>query len=176
MYQVVWVREFGNLFGNNVYSAAIVTAVFMGGLGVGGAVVGRWSDRIYRGDARRPLRAYGLFELGIAVIGLSLALTFPRLEALSAAVASYRIGPEGWYELALGSHILVYAVAVVALAPITFLMGGTLTLLIRHLLTRDLSLAGRRIGALYGVNALGVAFGAFVSDFALIPALGIFQT
>ena len=36
IYQVVWVREFGAVFGNTVYSAAAVMAVFMCGLGFGG--------------------------------------------------------------------------------------------------------------------------------------------
>ena len=35
IYQVVWVREFGNVFGNTIHSAALVIAVFMAGLGVG---------------------------------------------------------------------------------------------------------------------------------------------
>ena len=29
IYQVVWVREFGNVFGNTVYSASLIIAVFM---------------------------------------------------------------------------------------------------------------------------------------------------
>ena len=29
IYQVVWVRVFGNVFGNTVYSASLVVAVFM---------------------------------------------------------------------------------------------------------------------------------------------------
>ena len=41
IYQVVWVRMFGNLFGNTVYSASMVVAVFMLGLGAGSYVVGR---------------------------------------------------------------------------------------------------------------------------------------
>ena len=29
IYQVAWVREFGNVFGNTIYSASLVVAVFM---------------------------------------------------------------------------------------------------------------------------------------------------
>src|SRR6266404_3568500 len=47
IYQVVWVREFGNVFGNTVYSASLVVAVLMLGLGVGSDLVGRWADRRY---------------------------------------------------------------------------------------------------------------------------------
>ena len=45
IYQVVWVRVFGNVFGNTIYSASVVVAVFMVGLGIGGWVVGAWADR-----------------------------------------------------------------------------------------------------------------------------------
>jgi hypothetical protein len=29
VYQVVWVRKFGNVFGNTIYAASLVVAVFM---------------------------------------------------------------------------------------------------------------------------------------------------
>src|SRR5438093_9190171 len=78
IYQVVWVRVFGNVFGNTVYSTALVVAIFMLGLGVGSVLTGAWADRRYaavaegfgeprqgsteRSRAARPaslLRAYG---------------------------------------------------------------------------------------------------------------------
>ncbi len=176
IYQVVWVRQFGNLFGNSVYSAAAVSGVFLCGLGVGGCWAGRWVDRGWRVGAARPLRAYGAFELGIAGLGLGIAVLLPLLEPLSAAISSYRVGPEGWSELGAGSHALRYAAALLLLAPITLLMGGTLTLLIRHRVGSDLGAAGWRIGLLYGANTAGAACGAFLSDFALIPRYGIFAT
>ena len=59
------------------------------------------------------------------------------------------------------------------LTPITLLMGGTLTLLIRHLVRKDLDVGGWRIAALYGVNTAGAALGCFLTDFALVPASGL---
>ena len=47
IYQVIWVRAFGTVFGNTIYSASLVIAVFMLGLGVGSYVVGRWADIRY---------------------------------------------------------------------------------------------------------------------------------
>ena len=44
IYQIVWVRVIGNVFGNTIYSASLVVAVFMLGLGVGSYLVGAWSD------------------------------------------------------------------------------------------------------------------------------------
>ena len=176
VYQVVWVRLFGNVFGNNVYSAATVIAVFMCGLGVGSYAIGSWADRSYRSDPRAPLRAYAFCELAIAGLALTLAFVLPNLEAFSAAVSAYQRDREGWLALSAASYAIRYSLAVLLLTPVTLLMGGTLTLLIRTLVARDVSLAGWRIGALYAINTLGAACGAFASDFALIPSLGIFRT
>ena len=35
LYQVVWVRQFGHIYGNTIHSASIVVAIFMVGLGAG---------------------------------------------------------------------------------------------------------------------------------------------
>jgi len=175
VYQVVWVREFGAVFGNTVHSAAIVTAVFMGGLGVGSLVVGRHSDRRHADDPDGALRAYGFFEIAIAALGFGVAVILPRLEGLSSALSTYAVGPEGWFELTAGSYLVRYAGALALLLPITFLMGGTLTLLIRRIVAGHLSEAGWRVGALYGLNTAGAALGAFATDFALIPNIGIFR-
>ena len=58
IYQVVWVRVFGNVFGNTVYSASVVVAVFMLGLGAGSYLIGAWSDRRYADHSGSLLRAY----------------------------------------------------------------------------------------------------------------------
>ena len=56
------------------------------------------------------------------------------------------------------------------------LMGGTLTLLIRHLVRQDVSIAPARIARLYAVNTVGAALGSFLTDFALVPAVGLLRT
>ena len=77
LYQVVWVRQFGNIFGNTVYSASLVTATFMFGLGLGGFLAGVWGDRRYRGGTRSLLRAYGILEVGIGLVALVIAVVLP---------------------------------------------------------------------------------------------------
>src|SRR5713101_6123844 len=66
IYQVAWVREFGNVFGNTVHSASLVVAVFMLGLGVGSYLVGVWADRLHAARPESLLRAYAWADLGIA--------------------------------------------------------------------------------------------------------------
>jgi spermidine synthase len=176
IYQIVWVREFGNVFGNTVYSAALVIAVFMCGLGVGGYVAGRWADRRYLREPGFLLRAYGYVEATVALLGLGISALLPRLGELSAAISAYASDPSGWYVPTTASLVARYAIAVALLAPITALMGGTLTLLIRHLVRHDLATAGWKIGALYGVNTAGAAAGCFLTDWALVPGAGLWVT
>lgn len=176
VYQVIWIRTFGNIFGNTIFSAALVTAVFMCGLGLGSYAAGIYSDRQFARDARAPLRAYAYAEAGIAAMGLLLAMILPMLEGWSAEISSYVVAEHRWHVLSLGSHLARYLVAVVLMFPATFLMGATLTLLIRVVVRQDLTMAGWRIGALYGVNTGGAALGSFLTDLALIPAIGTFAT
>src|ERR1700741_1401233 len=104
IYQVVWVRVFGNVFGNTVYSASLVIAVFMLGLGVGSWVVGTWADRRYAARPESLLKTYGYFELAIGLMGLAISLLLPHLGRVSALVSSYLRDPGGWYGLSTASY------------------------------------------------------------------------
>ena len=176
IYQVIWVREFGNVFGNTIHSASLVVAVFMLGLGAGSYLVGSWADRRYAAEPDSLLRAYGYVEIVIALMGLVVAVSLPHLGTLSALVSSYSREPSGWYALSTASYFARGAAAVVLLTPITMLMGGTLTLLVRHLVRHDLELGGWRIALLYAVNTAGAALGCALTDFVLVPAYGLFGT
>jgi spermidine synthase len=164
------------VFGNTVYSASLVIAVFMLGLGAGSYVAGRWADRQYAETPDRPLRAYGYFEATIALLGLAIAFLLPHLDRLSILVTAYQQEANGWYAITAGSYVARAAIAVVLLTPITVLMGGTLTLLIRYLVRAELDVQGRRIALLYAVNTAGAAVGAFLTDFTFVPAIGLLKT
>ena len=174
IYQVIWVRMFGNVFGNTIHSASLVVAIFMLGLGAGSYLVGAWADRRYASRPDTLLRAYGQFELVIAAMGFAIALVLPHLGQLSALISSYSREASGWYALSAASYLARAGIAIVLLTPITLLMGGTLTLLIRHLVRSDLEVSGWRIAVLYAVNTAGAALGAVLTDFALIPSSGLF--
>jgi spermidine synthase len=176
VYQVVWVRQLGNVFGNTVQSAALVTGVFLGGLGLGSAVLGRWVDRKFPTSPRWPLRAYGLSELGVAAWAAVLCGIIPRLGDVSARASSYAQDAAGLFVLTPGSYLARYGMAVVLLLPATFLMGGTFPVLARHWVAREQPTAGWRVGLLYAANTLGAAVGAFLTDALLIPRWGIRTT
>jgi spermidine synthase len=150
-----------------------VVAVFMLGLGVGSWALGAWSDRRYASQPHSLLRAYGHIELLIGVLGLGVSLLLPHLNAIAAFVSSYSRDPSGWYVLSTASHLARAGIAIILLTPITLLMGGTLTLLIRHLVRSDPQADSWRIAVLYGVNTAGAAVGCLLTDFALVPLAGL---
>lgn len=176
IYEVVWVRVFANVFGNTIYSASIVTAVFMLGLGVGSYLGGRLADRRYAARPDSMVRLFAALELSIGVLGLAISMLLPHLGSVSAAVSSYARGADGWYGLSPGAYAARTAIALVLLTPVTMLMGATLTVLIRHLLRARPDVSSRRIALLYGANTLGAAIGCFLTDFALVPAYGLRAT
>ena len=173
IYQVVWVRVFGNVFGNTIYSASMVVAIFMLGLGIGSYVVGAWADRRYVGQPESLVRTYGYVELLIGLTGLGVFALLPHLGQLSALVSSYSRDADGWYVLSTTSYLARGGLAILLLTPITMLMGGTLTLVIRHLVRSDLEIGGWRIALLYGVNTAGAALGCFLTDSWLVPVAGL---
>src|SRR3954454_22586929 len=62
VYQTAWFRELRLIFGASTAASAAVLAVFMGGLGVGGIVLGRRADR-----AANALRMYAHLEIVVAL-------------------------------------------------------------------------------------------------------------
>ena len=61
VYQTVWLRELRLVFGASTAASAAVLAVFMGGLGLGGLLLGPRAAR-----HPRPLAFYAHLELGVA--------------------------------------------------------------------------------------------------------------
>jgi predicted membrane-bound spermidine synthase len=173
---VVWVREFGLSFGNTIDSAALVTGVFMAGLGLGGWLGGILADARDGGDPRAGLRLYLGAELLIALLGLLVSLTLPHLESISAWASSYRVIRPRWHVLTAGSYGLRYLIAALLIGPITILMGCSLTFLMRCLVRRKVGIAGSRAGMLFGTNTAGAALGCLFADVAWIPRCGVWST
>ena len=62
IYQVAWFRELRLVFGASTASSAAVLAVFMGGLGIGGALLGKRADA-----SPNALRLYANLEIAVAL-------------------------------------------------------------------------------------------------------------
>src|SRR5215467_1908583 len=106
IYQVIWVRQFGNLFGNTVFAASLVLAVFMCGLGVGSYVAGVWADRQYVVRPNAAVRVFGISELAIGTMGAVLLVVLGRLDDFP---AWYTRNAVGWFVPSWTSHAAQYA-------------------------------------------------------------------
>ncbi|HSB61916.1 MAG TPA: hypothetical protein VLI67_09360, partial [Vicinamibacteria bacterium] len=162
VYQSLWMRSFGLVFGNTTDAVAFVLSAFMGGLALGGFLVARR-------PAPRPLEAYARVEIGIAATAL---VSWPLLRALPAAYGALagRISLDGPLE-SLGRGLA----AGVLVMPTAVLLGATVPLVVAHL-TRSGRGFHRVLGRLYLVNTLGGAAGVALGPFVLVPALGLSGT
>src|SRR5262245_35899883 len=69
VYQIAWLRELRLIFGASTSASAAVLAVFMGGLGAGGVVIGKRADR-----EDNPLKLYAHLEIGVAALSAATPL------------------------------------------------------------------------------------------------------
>jgi spermidine synthase len=167
IYQVLWTRVLGWVFGVTVYAASAVWASFMAGLAIGSLTGGRVGDR-----TRHPLRWFAAAELLIGVTALS---TPALLEWMQRAyVSAYPSLPHSLPALTAVRLVMAFALLIVP----TALMGATLPLVVKSSEVQDHRL-GEHIGVLYGSNTAGAIAGTLGAGLFLIPTLGIhhsFQT
>lgn len=164
IYEVVWARQLTLFIGNTAIANATVLTAFMAGLALGSLVLGRKADAI-----AKPLRLYALLEIMIGCYGATTPWLFQILQTGYADIAGVA-GVTGAY-----SHLPRFVIATVAMLIPTFLMGGTLPLLVKHF-TRQLAQAQSVTSHIYGINTLGATIGAFCAGFLLLPSLGITDT
>jgi spermidine synthase len=160
IYQTVWLREFRLIFGASTAASAAVLGIFMGGLGLGSAMLGRRAEA-----ASRPLLLYGNLELLIALF----AAVTPGIVLLARGIYS-ATGGTMVLGNGIGTVVRLLMAAGVLIGP-TFLMGGTLPAAVRSIAT-DNDPGRRRLALLYGTNTLGAVTGAALSTFWLIELMG----
>jgi len=160
VYQMVWLREFRLVFGASTPATAAVLAVFMGGLGVGSAWLGRRAERV-----TALLRLYGWLEVGVALSAFLAPVLLAGVRALYIQTGGVvALGPM------VATLLQLLMAAVVLLAPCA-LMGGTLPVAVKCVET-DEDVRRGSAGLLYGLNALGAVAGVLLSTFWLLERLG----
>ena len=158
--EIVWSRQLVLVFGNTTQAVSAILAGFFGGIAVGSFVGGRIADRV-----RVPVRMYAVLELVLAVVVLVTPLSFRLINTLYRDIYPSLEASPGLLALAR------VALAVLALAPATILMGATLPTLTRQF-AGDVSLAGA-FSRLYAANTIGAIVGTVVAGFVLIELLGL---
>ncbi|HEY8184318.1 MAG TPA: fused MFS/spermidine synthase, partial [Thermoanaerobaculia bacterium] len=160
LFETLWFRDCGLVFGNSAWASAVVLASFMAGLGIGNVL----SPRLLR-RFQQPLRLYGFLEITIAICGLALVLTLPHAPALLAPLFRHLIDSP----LLHAARLLI--AFFLLLIPST-VMGATLPTVVSALAKHDANF-GRVLGLLYGCNTMGAVAGALAGELFLIRAVGV---
>jgi spermidine synthase len=160
VYEVIWVRLTGLVFGNTSHAIAVVLGAFMAGLALGSWRLGRRAD-----VAARPLRMYGLLEMGIGLSAALVPTAFKSLDSLYWAIAP------AIESVPAADGLIRFLTSFAILLIPTFLMGGTLPVLARFF-AQAVSEVERKVAVLYALNTFGAAAGTLAAALFLIPTIG----
>jgi spermidine synthase len=158
--EIAWTRVLVMVVGGSTYAFTLVLLVFLLGIGLGSALVGR------RAVPRSETAAAAALAQGVTGAGAAVLLLFFQLlpqyilavfqnQAFGAATSLLLMG------LAVGGVVLIPAIG----------MGLTFPLL-TDLTARPDAARGADVGRAYGLNTLGSIAGAVLTGFVLVVALG----
>ena len=162
--QVVWMYRLGLIFGNAAYATAATLAAFFLGLAIGGWFLGNASAKF-----KRPLFAYGLMEIGIALTALLIIPGIQFYETHYASIVTLIDGKQSFLT------ILKFIFSIIILLLPTVLMGGTFPVLAQFIGKEKHQLANRGT-ILYALNTLGASLGALLAGFFLLSKYGVNAT
>ncbi len=161
VYEILWMRELGLLFGNTSHAAAVTLTAFFIGLAIGGIVWGKRAQKL-----NNPLQTYGFLELGVSVAALGYFLLIPAYQHIYPFLFLNFSGQENIF------LAIKFTLAMLFLFPAAFLIGGTLPVMSQYV-ARDINRMSRKVSILYAVNILGASVGALAAGFYLPILLGI---
>jgi len=164
VYEVVWIRLFGLIFGNTTLAISAVLSAYMLGLALGSKIIGRLTDRM-----TRHIKIYALLEVGIGVTAILILLLQSAVGQIFSFIYFYLQDSTFLF------RVIQFIIAFILMLPATLFMGGTFPLL-AHVIVKNESDLGCGIGTLYSINTLGAVAGSFVTGFFLIRILGVSQT
>ncbi len=162
--EIVWSKYLSYLLGNSIYGVSTVVAAFLGGLGIGAVIGGRWASR-----TDRPLMLYAGLELLVGAMGLLSPLAYQAARPLFASLYG-AMGGNGVAFL-LARFLILFA----ALLIPTIAMGATLPILVAAFTRRETDFDSS-VSRLYAINTAGAVAGVVVAGFSLIPSLGLWRT
>ena len=162
--QVAWSKELSYILGSTLYGSATVVAAFMGGLGIGSALAGRFAERL-----TRPVRSYAFIQFGIAACGAISIPVFRSMEPVFRLLfQTFALGQTTFLLARFGIVFLLILVPVI-------LMGMTLPIIVGAY-ARQKEKYGFEAGWIYGVNTLGAMSGTWLAGFFILPLFGLWKT
>lgn len=164
IYEIVWMRIFGLIFGNTTLAISTVLSAYMLGLAWGGLQFGKYTKRI-----QNHFRIYALLELGVGISAFAILIFIPVIDILYKLIFPYLQNRLFIF------YLLKFLLSFILMLPATFLMGGTLPI-VSYLVVKRKELLGSGIGILYGLNTFGAVCGSFLAGFFFIRLLGVNET
>jgi spermidine synthase len=165
VYEIIWVRFFGLVFGNTVFASSTVLSVFMTGLASGSWLFGKYVDR-----QKNVLKTYVYLEAGIGILGLLVPLCINGVTPLYAFIFR-QINPS-FYQISLIRLLVSFFILII---PCT-LMGGTLPVISKFITGTFGGMPEKQAGKLYAANTFGAVLGCLVSGYFLIGTVGLIGT
>ena len=159
IYQVLWMKQAGLLFGNTSQAAGATLTSFFAGLAVGSWVLGKRVS-----THPNPMRTYAWLEVGIAVTALLYFVILGIFEAIYPAI--HQSTEAGAIRL-----LIKFALSLLLVFPPAFFMGGTIPVIGQYVV-RESRHFGALAGLMYGINTLGAAIGVGLAGFYLPLWLG----
>ncbi len=158
IYESLWMRSFGLIFGNTTHAVTVILATYMGGIALGSYFAGRIK-------ISNPLKTYAFVEFLIAA---SAIISFVLLKILPEFWGNFlrNVSLPNAFEVPLR---IIFA-GLVILIP-TLCMGATVPLLVQ-ILSRHVS-HHKVLSRLYYMNTLGGAAGVLITTYILFPLLGL---
>ena len=153
--ELVWYRMLSPILGGTTFMFALVLAVALMGIGIGGAWYRRWRD-VSPG------------ALAVVLAAEALALAFPYALGDRIALLAQALREPSHFAAHAAGWALITAVVVL---PASIVAGVQFPLLIA-LLGRGAEGVGRDVGQAYAWNTGGAIAGSLAGGFVLIPRLG----
>lgn len=162
IYESIWSHYLKLFLGHAAYAQSLVLAIFMGGMGFGAWLAGRYSTR-----CKDLLLAYSVVELGIGLTALIFHAVFVGFTNLSYE----RILPQ--LSSPLAAELFRWGGSATLILPQSILLGMTFPLMSGALIRLFPQESGPVLSSLYFTNSLGAAAGVLLSGFVLIAAVGL---
>ena len=159
--EVTWNRMLIVVVGNSLTATAMIIMVFMGGLGLGSWLGGRYFAR------RRPsLLPYVTLEMAVAVYVLLSPWLLGLLDDVFFGLAMSGSSPS-----ALG--LVRVLITMGALLLPAMIMGATFPAMVAGAAPRGAVAMSARTGYLYSFNTIGAAIGTFAAGYHLLLEFGV---
>ena len=162
IYESIWTRYLKLFLGHAAYAQVLVLVVFMGGMGVGAWLAGKYGVKI-----KKLILWYAIIEgiIGIFALGFHTVFTVFLDFSYDTVIAN------------ISTPLLIDAykwiLGVLLIFPQSLLLGATFPLLTTGIIRKFPSQQGNSIALLYFINSLGASIGVLVSGFYLIPQAGL---